>query len=74
MKSLKVLALAVLMLGAAFAGAQTWYVGGVLFGNVCRSGAYYTVYPIQNGQPVGSVCPVRDGYGIIIAVGTVTNE
>ena len=74
MKSLKVLALAVLMLGAAFAGAQTWYVGGVLFGNVCRNGAFYTVYPIQNGQPVGTSCSILDGYGRIIGVGYVSNE
>ena len=70
----KALILAVLMLSAAFAGAQTWYVGGVLFGNVCRNGAFYTVYPPAMGQPVGTACPVRDGYGNVIAYGIVTNE
>ena len=67
--------IAVLMLGAAYAGAVTWYApNGVLMGNVCRNGAYYTVYPVSMGQPVGSLCPVRDGNGVIIATGVVTNE
>ena len=66
--------LAVILLGVSMANATTWYQNGVLYGNVCRAGAYYTVYPIANGQPVGTSCPVRDGYGTIIAYGFVTAE
>jgi hypothetical protein len=71
----KTLALALVLLGVGgIANATTWWQYGVLYGNVCRSGIYFTVYPLANGQPVGSVCPVRDGYGNIIAQGVVTNE
>lgn len=56
------------------ASAATWWVNGVLFGNVCRSGLYYTVYPIHMGQPVGTICPVRDAFGNIIMQGIVSNE
>lgn len=65
---------AVLTLVASIADASTWYVGGVLYGNICRSGVYYTVYPIANGQPVGSICPIRNDYGQIIGTGFVSNE
>lgn len=68
-----VLALVLFGVGGA-ANATTWWVNDVLFGNVCRNGIYFTVYPLANGQPVGSACPVRDGYGNIIARGVVTNE
>jgi len=71
----KMLAVALLLLGVGgIANAATWWYSGVLYGNVCRSGFYYTVYPAANGQPVGSACPVRDGYGNIVAQGVVTNE
>jgi len=70
-----VCAAAFLAIGAVgSANAQTWWFNGVLFGNVCRSGAYYFVYPVADGQPVGSTCPVRDGYGNVIAQGVVTSE
>ena len=78
MKSLTIkttLALALVLLSfGGIANATTWWANGVLFGNVCRNGIYFTVYPLANGQPVGSSCPVRDGYGNIIAQGMVTNE
>jgi hypothetical protein len=71
----KTLALAVVLLGVAgIANATTAWINGVLYGNVCRSGYYYSVYPWANAQPVGSACPVRDVYGNIIAQGIVTNE
>lgn len=56
------------------ASAATWWVNGILFGNVCRNGLYYTVYPVHMGQPVGTVCPVRDSYGNIVMQGLVSNE
>jgi len=59
---------------AISAQAGTWWVGGTLFGNVCRSGIYFTVYPVQYGQPVGTSCPVRDNFGNIVAYGFVSNE
>jgi hypothetical protein len=65
---------ALLFFGVTLMNAQTWFVNGVLYGNVCRNGAYYTVYPISMGQPVGTACPVRDNYGTIIGYGYVSNE
>lgn len=59
---------------AITASAATFFYNGVLMGTVCRSGPYYTVYPINMAQPVGSTCPVRDAYGYTIAIGVVTNE
>lgn len=56
------------------ASAATWWVNGVLYGNVCRYGLYYTVYPISMGQPVGSVCPVRNNRGDILVLGLVSDE
>jgi hypothetical protein len=61
-------------LSFASANAATWWVDGVLYGNICRSGIYYTVYPLRMGQPVGTVCPIRDYNGYIIGWGTVSNE
>ena len=74
MKTLKAIAFVAVLMGAALAGAQTWYYAGVLYGNICRNGAYYTVYPISAGQPVGSVCPLRDNLGNIVGTGYVSNE
>ena len=65
-------ALAVGMIGIA--DADTWFVGGVMYGNVCRNGVYFTVYPMQMGQPVGTSCPVRDNYGNVIGYGVVIAE
>lgn len=73
MKTLKLM-FVIMVLSVGLANATTWYQGGVLYGNVCRSGAYYTVYPIAMGQPVGTACPVRDGYGNVIGTGVVTAE
>ena len=56
------------------ASAATWWVNGVLYGNICRNGIYYTVYPLHMGQPVGSMCPLRDNYGNIVMWGRVSNE
>lgn len=56
------------------ASAVTWWHNGVLFGNVCRNGVYFTVYPERSGQPVGSTCPVRDSFGNILGYGLVTAE
>lgn len=70
-KSFIVLALLAAM---GTANAVTTWVNGTLYGNVCRAGLYYTVYPVSASQPVGSFCPVRDGLGNIILTGTVTNE
>ena len=39
----------------AVATAATWMLpNGVFVGNVCRSGAYFWVYPPSSAQPVGS--------------------
>ena len=70
----KITTLVLLVTLAAYASAATWWVGGVLYGNVCRNGYYYTVYPTHMGQPVGTTCPVRDNNGYIIGTGVVTNE
>lgn len=59
---------------AASASAATFWYNGVLMGNVCRSGIYYTVYPIQNAQAVGSSCPLRDNFGNVVGWGFVSNE
>ena len=63
-----------LLTASISANAQTWFIGGVLYGNICRNGIYYTVYPVANGQPVGSSCPVRDNFGNVIGYGFVSNE
>jgi hypothetical protein len=71
----KILAVLALCLGISnVANADTWYVNGVLYGNVCRSGIYYTVYPYSAAQPVGTSCPIRNGYGYIVGYGFVSNE
>ena len=57
----------------ASASAATQWVNGVLYGNVCRMGSYYTVYH-HASQPVGTTCPIRNDYGGIIGYGVVTNE
>ncbi len=85
MRMLKLAALSAMVLGATCASATTWRVSQpngrvVVFGNVCRQwangvfGPLFTVYPVANGQPVGSPCPVRDNLGRIIAQGRVSNE
>jgi len=56
------------------ASAATFWVNGVLFGNVCRSGPYYTVYLYQDAQPVGTTCAVRNQWGYVIGYGRVSNE
>lgn len=63
-----------LILSLTGAQAATWYSGGILYGNVCRSGFFYTVNPFMNGQPVGSTCPVRDVFGNFVTWGTVSYE
>lgn len=70
----KIVIAAVAALSVMSASAATWWVNGVLFGNVCRNGIYYTVYPIHMGQPVGTVCPIRDNNGFIIGQGIVSAE
>lgn len=61
-------------LATTTAMATTFLVNGVWYGTVCRSGAYYTVYPMHMAQPVGTTCPVRDTLGYVLAYGIVTNE
>lgn len=63
-----------LVVAATSASAMTFWQGGVLMGTVCRSGLFWTAYPVSMAQPVGSSCPVRDSYGYIIGQGVVTNE
>ncbi len=70
----KLLTLLALAATLTSANAGTFYANGVLYGTVCRNGPYWTSYPAQNAQPVGSSCPVRDSYGNIIGYGTVTSE
>lgn len=69
------LALVVAALAAAaaiptVASAATWWIGGTLYGNVCRYGPYYMTFA---GGPVGSPCSVMNAYGAWIN-GQVTNE
>ena len=73
MKKTLALALVLLVIGG-IANATTELINGVWYGNVCRSGPYYFVYPWANAQPVGSTCPVRDGFGNVIVWGVVSNE
>lgn len=63
----------VLAMLAVPASAETWWVNGVLFGNVCRNGIYYTYYP-GDGMPVGARCAIRDNFGNVIGWGRVSNE
>jgi hypothetical protein len=56
------------------ASAETVIINGILYGTVCRNGAFYFDYPIQDAQPVGTACPVRDNFGNVIGSGVVTNE
>jgi uncharacterized membrane protein len=72
MKKLILVTLAALATTTAM--AATFLVNGVWYGTVCRSGVYYTVYPSHMAQAVGTVCPVRDAFGYVIAYGIVTNE
>lgn len=74
MKPLRILFFVFLALISTQINAITWYWDGILYGNVCRSGAYYTVYPVESGQPVGTQCPLRDSYGNIVMWGYVSNE
>lgn len=70
-KILTAVALSITMFSAH---ALTFWHNGVLMGNVCRNGAWYTVYPLQMAQPIGTTCAVRDVYGNFMAYGIVTNE
>ncbi len=71
---MKKILVALAAFAAISASAGTAWINGVLYGNVCRNGLYYTVYPAHMAQPVGTTCPVRDSYGSIIGYGTVSNE
>lgn len=74
MKAGRLMVLAALLLVASSANAVTWMWNGTLYGNVCRNGAYFTVYPTHMGQPVGSACAIRDGMGNQIGWGQVSPE
>ena len=63
-----------LIIMATTGHALTFWSNGVLYGTVCRIGIYFYSYPVSMAQPVGTMCPVRDSWGNIIATGTVTNE
>lgn len=47
---------------------------GILYGNTCRNGALFTIYPLPHVLPVGSTCVIRNNVGIIVAHGRVSNE
>jgi hypothetical protein len=70
----KILTASILAITLTSANAVTWWQNGYLFGNVCRAGLYYTVYPMSMGQLVGTSCPIRDNSGNIIGTGVVSNE
>ena len=70
----KVIAIVLVALAAGSAFSATWWVNGVLYGNICRNGIYFTVYPANMAQPVGTTCPMRDSYGNIVGQGYVSNE
>ena len=70
----KILAVIMLLSVIASASAATWWYNGVLYGNVCRNGYYYTVYPRHQAQPVGSNCLIRNNYGNVVGEGIVSNE
>ena len=74
MKNLFVSILFILGL-SIIAKADVW-IGpdGLEWGNVCRNGFYFTYYPDQMGQPLGTACPIRNDYGIIIGYGVVTGQ
>lgn len=69
----KVILAVSLAFAALGAQAATYWVNGVQYGNVCRSGPYYTVY-FNESRPVGSVCAVRAPNGGFIGWGIVTDE
>ncbi len=64
----------VFLLSMVSANAFTFMYYGTLMGTVCRDGNFYTTYPRSMAQPVGTVCPVRDGYGNVMGYGVVTTE
>ncbi len=72
----KALIIAALLLAAAPASyASTWIgYGGLLYGNICRNGLYFTVYPFAMAQPVGSSCPIRNSFGTVVGYGIVSSE
>lgn len=67
--------LVALMLAAAVASASAatfFNAYGVLMGNVCRDGLYFSVMPVF--RPVGSSCPMVDSFGVTRGWGYVSNE
>ena len=70
----KLFVTAALLLTSLSAMSETWYVGGFLYGNICRNGVYFTRYPVYMGQLVGTECPLRDNFGNIVGHGYVSNE
>lgn len=71
MKKILVTLATVAAMSSTFAATQ--WMNGVLYGNVCRFGGFYTVYHNEM-QPVGTTCAVRNNYGGIIGWGSVTAE
>ncbi len=71
---MKTIFVAAIALAASSAMAMTFWVNGVLYGTICRNGAYFTAYPQYMAQPVGTNCPMRDAYGNIMGYGIVSNE
>ena len=47
---------------------------GVVFSNICRYGVFFSVYPIENAQPLGTSCAILNGYGVPIGYGLVSVE
>ena len=75
MNLIKMVSVAVISIAAVIpAHAFTFFHNGILMGTVCRNGAYWTSYPQQYAQPVGTSCPVRNNNGVIIGYGVVTEE
>ena len=58
--------------------ADTWLVGKVLYGNICRNGDYYSVYDFDQKQPVGSRCNLYmyndPDHHKVIGSGVISNE
>jgi len=70
-------ALAGLLLAAAVAPpalAYSFVQNGVLMGTVCRNGSQFTVYPVNQAQPVGQSCQITDTNGNFVAWGVITGE
>lgn len=70
--------LALTIIGSIFsapAKAETFVApDGIVFSNVCRYGVFYTVYPLEAAQPLGTSCAILNEFGAVIGYGLVSTD